>query len=821
MTGYYHASATFGQGEANQTILTSTGGQDIFVAKYDSNGLLQWAKKITDAAGFGTGIAVDGSGNSYVTGYFLNSATFAPGEANETIMTAFGANDVFIAKYSPTGALVWVKQAGSQFTDRGQAIAVDASGNIFLTGSFGSVATFGPGEANETTLTASGLAEDVFVARYNSSGLLQWARRAGGTSTDNGFGIAVDSLGNSYVTGIFSLSATFGPGEANQTTLVAPVGGNQDVFVAKYGSNGSLAWAKRAGGLEHDRGLAVATDGAGNSYVTGSFRGNAVFAPAEANEITLSSSGEEDIFVAKYGPTGALVWVKQPRGALTDIGLGIAADTLGNSYVTGYIRAETTFGFGEANEITLPNTGIEEVFVAKYNSNGLLQWARRVDGTSNDRGLGIALDGAGSSYITGSFQLSATFGPGEPNQTILTTTGLEIFVAKFFGSGGCVYTLNPASASYDASGGGGTVAVSAAAGCAWTAVSNSAFLMVTGGAAGTGSGLVTYTVATNVGAANVANPARLGTLTIALQNFQVNQSGCTFGISPPGATFGSPGGSGAVAISTPAACAWTVTSLPAWAMTTSGGTGTGPGTWMYSVQPNATGVVRSQLVAVASVAGNFNLVQLTASLKTLLLGSRSSFSLSGATAADVNWTSIEVVAGRSYCGQLAPDRTAVTPASPTLTAWRANAVTSLATGTTQVCFVAPATETALFRVTQADAGPRSYRLLASETTLWSNWYFVGGSYSSYTLVRNTLTVPLHVTITWRSDAGVMVSTEAVTIPGGGTVFRDARGKTGSSATGSVEVAHDGPPSAAVGSQTTLTAATGLSFDTVMMQRIPL
>jgi Beta-propeller repeat len=151
-----------------------------------------------------------------------------------------GNKEIFIAKYDTNGNFLWAKQAGSSFTDQAEAMAVDASGNSYVTGRFGSSATFGSGEANQTALTASGGAEDIFVAKYNSSGLLQWAKRAGGTSTDHGLGIGIDSAGNSYVTGIFSLTATFGPMEANQTMLTAPVGGNTDIFVAKYNSNGAL-----------------------------------------------------------------------------------------------------------------------------------------------------------------------------------------------------------------------------------------------------------------------------------------------------------------------------------------------------------------------------------------------------------------------------------------------------------------------------------------------------------------------------------------------------------------------------------------------------
>ena len=108
--------------------------------------------------------------------------------------------------------LVWAKRAGGIRTDYGNGIAVDGAGNSYVTGAFYDSATFGPGEANETTLTSAG-SLDIFVAKYDAAGDLVWAKRAGGASFISGFGIAVDGAGNSYVTGDFDGSATFGPGE--------------------------------------------------------------------------------------------------------------------------------------------------------------------------------------------------------------------------------------------------------------------------------------------------------------------------------------------------------------------------------------------------------------------------------------------------------------------------------------------------------------------------------------------------------------------------------------------------------------------------------
>ena len=195
VTGYFSGTATFGS-----TTLTSSGGADIFVAKLDSSGNWLWANNAGGTSDeCGNGIAVDASGNSYVTGYFDSNATFG-----YTTLTSNGDYDIFIAKLDSSGNWLWAKNAGGSSNDSGNGIAVDASGNSYVTGYFDSNATFG-----YTTLTSNG-DYDIFIAKLDSSGNWLWAKNAGGSSNDSGNGIAVDASGNSYVTGYFDSNATFG-----------------------------------------------------------------------------------------------------------------------------------------------------------------------------------------------------------------------------------------------------------------------------------------------------------------------------------------------------------------------------------------------------------------------------------------------------------------------------------------------------------------------------------------------------------------------------------------------------------------------------------
>ena len=399
ITGYFYGSATFGT-----TTLTSSGGSDIFVAKLDINGNWLWAKKAggTDFD-FGNSIAVDANGNSYVTGYFSGSANFGT-----TTLTSSSEyyTEIYVAKLDINGNWLWANKAGGTGWDYGYGIAVDANGNSYVTGAFAESAIFGT-----TTLTSSG-GSDIFVAKLDSSGNWLWAKQAGGTDYDDGYGIVVDINGNSYVTGIFySSNCSFG-----STTLTSS--GGSDIFVAKLDINGNWLWAKQAGGTSGDSGNGIAVDANGNSYITGGFKESATFGTT-----TLTSSGyyDYDIFVTKLDIDGNWLWAKQAGGTGDEGSNSIAVDANGNSYITSGFEESVNFG-----TTTLTSSGYLDIFVAKIDHNGNWLWAKQAGGAIDDCGYGIALDANGNSYVTGFFMESANFGT-----TTLTSSGdRDIFVAK-------------------------------------------------------------------------------------------------------------------------------------------------------------------------------------------------------------------------------------------------------------------------------------------------------------------------------------------------------------------------------------------------------
>ncbi len=323
----------------------------------------------------------------------------------------------------------WVNQAGG--TDsvvKGYGLTMDVYGNSIVTGKFTGTCVFG-----ETNTLHSGGASDIFIAKYDQSGDLVWVRQAGGTSDDEGYGIATDGAGNIIVTGKFQGDATFG-----QTVLASR--GESDIFIAKYDTAGSLLWVRQAGGAGDDQGLSVAVDGIGYIVVTGSFRGEPG-SPAIFDGESLYSSGGTmgDIFIARYDGDGKLVWVQKAGGPDHDEGLGVATDSCGNNIITGRFgdsaTGSATFGTGTTTETTFRSSGGSDIFIAKYDVNGNLVWARQAGGTGDECSFGIATDVYGNSIITGRFKGTASFG-----ETVLTSRGgSDIFIARYDVNGNPVW----------------------------------------------------------------------------------------------------------------------------------------------------------------------------------------------------------------------------------------------------------------------------------------------------------------------------------------------------------------------------------------------
>lgn len=377
LTGHFSGTAKFGD-----VSLTSDGMTDIFVAKYNKNGVLQWVKKAGGAsADSGKKLEIDSSGNVFVTGFFSGTANF-----DNTSLTSSGANDVFVARYSNNGTLEWVRRAGGSNDDQGNDLVLDATGNIYVIGEFQG-GTFGT-----KTLITSG-ANDIFMVKITSVGNFEWVRSFGSTDSDKGSSIAMDNSGAIYITGTFSNTIKFG-----NTSLVSK--GDWDIFIAKYTYvNDTWVWVKQAGGINNDLGNDIEVDGNGDIWLAGGFQDTATF-----DNVSLVSSGGYDIFLAKYKNDGNLVLIKKYGTIETEYILDFGLDAHSNVYATGFFSNIIDLG-----KVRLESIGENDIFFVKFTPEGLVEWGVSGGGPFNDYPTSIVVEANGNTYVTGYFYDWANF----------------------------------------------------------------------------------------------------------------------------------------------------------------------------------------------------------------------------------------------------------------------------------------------------------------------------------------------------------------------------------------------------------------------------
>jgi len=424
-TGYFYGSVDFDPG-SNTYILSSAGTSDIFISKLDSNGNFLWARQMggTDYDQ-GNSIAIDSDDNVYLTGYFSGMADFDPGPEIYNAVS-LGGQDMFIEKLDSDGNFLWLKQLGGIFDDRGNSIAFDSSQNIYWVGSFRDTMEIDFGDYSENLISVGG--HDIFVSKISPSSNFIWAKNMGGEKEDQGYAIAVDADGNSFLTGSFQGTVDFDP-SINNFYLTAF--GGSDIFIDKLDKFGNLAWAKQIGGIGDEEGYAISL-GPDHVYTTGYFGGMADFDPSN-NNFFLSSSGPTDIFVSKLNLAGDFVWAKKMGGPADDYGNSISVDFKKNIFVTGSFRGMADFDPGK-KIFNLTSFGMSDIFINKLNSFGNFIWALQMGGVSFDGGNSIVIGSSNDIYTTGYFQSTADFDPGVGVFNLVSLGGYDVFINKLISS---------------------------------------------------------------------------------------------------------------------------------------------------------------------------------------------------------------------------------------------------------------------------------------------------------------------------------------------------------------------------------------------------
>jgi hypothetical protein len=372
--GGFMGSADFGAGSMN-----GAGSLDVFIAKYAADGTCLWSRAFgargDDRA---YGLTVDSQNNIIVTGYFEYSVDFGGVTLTANDPFGWGVSDIFVAKYSPAGSLIWAVRMGGSSSDFGQGLAVDSSDNVYLAASFSGTATFG----TVSLATVSGGPTIALVKIAATTGATAWAKAYGTCPQgDTPNALTIDRNGDLLITGNSGGATDLGAG---------PTAGG--LFIAKYSTaDGSCKWARAQGG---GNGQGITTDpGTGNVFVTGSSPGSLDYGGGAING---------GFFIAAYSTAGSYLW-SYANGGAGDSSLAVAVDGAGNLSITGQSASVMNF-----NGTWTSGSGW---FVANYNVTGsapVFRWARRT--TASSFGSGVAYDSSGHLVVCGAFTGIMDFG---------------------------------------------------------------------------------------------------------------------------------------------------------------------------------------------------------------------------------------------------------------------------------------------------------------------------------------------------------------------------------------------------------------------------
>ena len=547
------------------------GNRDVFVAKLNPAGtqiiyLTILGGQQTDTPG---GIAVDASGNVYVTGFTLSTDFPTTTGAYQTSFR--GSESAFVAKLNSSGALVYSTYLGGSGRDFATAIAIDVSGNAYVTG-YTSSTNF-PIVGGAFQASYGGGFNDAFVTKLNPTATgLVYSTFLGGISDDTASSIAVDPAGNAYICG-----ETNSPNFPVSSPFQAANAGGQDAFVTKLNPTASaLTFSTYLGGSFDDQANSIAIDSSGNVYIAGVT--SSFDFPVSPTAFQSSIGGTFNAFVAKLTSTGATLGFSTFLGGSGfDQASALAVDSAGNVWVTG---STSSTNFPLVNALQALLAGGKDVFVATLNATGdHLLYSSYLGGALDDSGLAIGIDNKGSEVVGGITQSSnfpSTVGVIQP----LFGGNYDGFVFKLQ-AGICPYSLSTNALNVAATGGSGTITASASVGCsapiassnvAWAAVS------VVGNA-------VNWMIA-----ANPRSLGRSGTLSIGGQTVTITEPGlpCSYAVNPASVSAGPAGGAGNIAVTpSPVDCpAAGASSGVSWASVSISGNNA---SWSVTADPSSLG----------------------------------------------------------------------------------------------------------------------------------------------------------------------------------------------------------------------------------------
>jgi gliding motility-associated-like protein len=339
----------------------SNGYADAFLAKFDNYGYRKWATYFGGSDhDKGTGVYADGQGFVYMTGATYSTKGIATSNAYQKVLVGGFGGDAFLAKFDVKGKIQWATYFGGADDDFAKTILADQQGNVFCCGYSLSKTGIATNGAYQTSMAGY---EDAFLAEFSSAGILKWSTYFGGTNSDDGADLLLDNSGNIYLAGSTGSISGISTKGAFQTSFA---GGTSDAFLAKFNNNGNLQWSTYYGTDQNDYCQRIALDTNGNIYMSGYSFSITGLATKGAYQTSNIGSGTNDAFLAKFNENGLRLWSTYFGGSEEDLSWGVAADRLGNIYLSGYTTSDSHIATSGGYRTSYSNN--TDVFLAKFNN---------------------------------------------------------------------------------------------------------------------------------------------------------------------------------------------------------------------------------------------------------------------------------------------------------------------------------------------------------------------------------------------------------------------------------------------------------------------
>jgi len=409
---------TTGISSSNAFQILNAGKIDVFIAKFSSGGKFMWATYYGGKSNeYSYGIDIGDSNNIYVTGYTISDSGIATSGSYQ--FSRRGKEEVFLAKFSDTGNLIWATYYGGENYDYSQAVLSDDSGYTYIVGytySDSNIATTGAFKSSY------GGNIDAFIAKFSKNGVLIWATYYGSDNPDFNVDIATDDSNYLYITGYTSSKTNITTSNVYQTSIA----GKYDAYITKFSNTGNRIWGTYFGGSENEYSSGITIDDSNYIYITGYTESGSGITTLGSHQKSIA--GGTDVFIAKFSNTGNRKWSSYYGGKSDDVAGHIAADDSNNIFITGNTKSTSGIATYGANQTYF--AGYYDAFVSKFSGAAKLKWATYYGGTALDNGTGISKGDSGSIYITGNTFSYSGIATSGAYQTIGSSNN-DAFLAKF------------------------------------------------------------------------------------------------------------------------------------------------------------------------------------------------------------------------------------------------------------------------------------------------------------------------------------------------------------------------------------------------------